>query len=108
MCCPCNPIKKKLLKERRDKFRSRLAISVLDSCSENHKDALLASYQKKKALDQLESQHGIKRNGAACAELPCVVFNHLHQDEHGNETCEESEVKKHVDQHGGFSIRLFK
>ena len=96
----------KTLIEQRETIMSRIVSVVLESCSNDYKDVPLASHRKKKAMERLESQHGIKRNGGTYIELPCIVSNHPHQDEYRNEIYSESEVNKHIDQGGGFNIRL--
>jgi len=78
----------------------------LESCKNDYKGVRLAVDRRKKALAQLESENGIKRNDGTYIELRCIVTNYPHKEEYRNEICTKSEVEKHVDQGGGFNIRL--
>ena len=96
----------KHLQEQRDNLRLRMVSTLIESCSKEYKDVTSALQRKKKANEQLESQNGIKRNGATYIELKCIVVNYPHKDEYRDEIYTVSEVERHVDQFGGFNIRL--
>ena len=96
----------KHLQQQRDNLRLRMVSTLIESCSKEYKDVTSALQRKKKAYEQLESQNGIKRNGATYIELKCIVVNYPHKDEYRDEIYTVSEVERHVDQFGGFNIRL--
>ena len=72
----------KHLQQQRDNVRLRMVSTLIDSCSKEYKDVTSALQRKKKAYEQLESQNGIKRNGATYIELKCIVVNYPHKDEY--------------------------